>query len=118
MSKELYVIKGMYKDQLLYFAGLKTEIMFGSGFEIKMFCKTINNAFHFSTIDEAEAFFSPIKEPNFKIYPVCPRCHKDYNEPPAISRKDNKTRICSECGAKEALYEFIKNVKNGGVKDV
>ncbi len=38
---------------------------------------------------------------------ICPICKKYYNEPPALSRKDNKTKICSECGIKEALKSFI-----------
>ena len=34
---------------------------------------------------------------------VCPKCEKEYFEPPALSRVDNKTRICPLCGTKEAL---------------
>ncbi len=33
----------------------------------------------------------------------CPKCGKDYEETPAISRVDNKTNICSRCGFIEAL---------------
>lgn len=45
---------------------------------------------------------------NFEPYPVCPICNRDYSEHPAISRKDNKTEICPNCGIKEALFDFIK----------
>lgn len=34
---------------------------------------------------------------------ICPICGKEYKEPPAISRKDNKTEICPDCGTLEAL---------------
>lgn len=34
---------------------------------------------------------------------ICPRCGKQYRRPPAISRKDNSTPICPECGINEAL---------------
>ncbi len=34
---------------------------------------------------------------------VCPKCGKTYRGHPAISRADNKTPICSECGTREAL---------------
>ena len=37
----------------------------------------------------------------------CPRCKKDYPEYPALSRKDNKTNICSSCGTEEALFNFM-----------
>lgn len=33
----------------------------------------------------------------------CPKCGKTYIGHPALSRIDNKTEICSECGTKEAL---------------
>lgn len=35
----------------------------------------------------------------------CPRCGKYYLGHPAISRKDNKTEICSTCGTEEALLQ-------------
>ena len=38
---------------------------------------------------------------------ICPRCGKEYDGYPAISRKDNKTEICSECGQDEAMEDFI-----------
>lgn len=34
---------------------------------------------------------------------ICPLCHKFYREAPALSRADNKTLICSECGTRQAL---------------
>lgn len=36
---------------------------------------------------------------------VCPKCGKEYNDYPAISRRDNKTPICPECGVLEALED-------------
>ena len=39
---------------------------------------------------------------------TCPRCKWNLLEshpPPAISRRDNKTRICSQCGTREALED-------------
>ena len=37
---------------------------------------------------------------------ICPICKKEYTTPPAISRKDNATPICSECGTREALQSL------------
>ena len=34
---------------------------------------------------------------------VCPHCGQTYHEPPALSRKDNETLICPDCGVREAL---------------
>lgn len=36
----------------------------------------------------------------------CPKCNRLYSDYPAISRRDNKTEICSECGTKEALFDY------------
>lgn len=34
---------------------------------------------------------------------VCPRCGAVYAKPPALSRLDNQTYICPDCGTREAL---------------
>ena len=34
---------------------------------------------------------------------VCPRCGKGYTAPSALSRQDNETLICPDCGTREAL---------------
>lgn len=34
---------------------------------------------------------------------ICPRCGRTYTEQPALSRVDNETDICPECGMMEAL---------------
>ena len=46
---------------------------------------------------------------------TCPLCKNTYYSYPAISRKDNKTEICPDCGIKEALLTFM-NKKNNIVK--
>ena len=40
---------------------------------------------------------------NERIKRFCPLCGAEYTEPPAISRTDNKTPICPDCGTREAL---------------
>ena len=37
------------------------------------------------------------------IMKICPKCGKEYEKLLALSRTDNKTMICDECGVKEAL---------------
>ena len=34
---------------------------------------------------------------------VCPKCGAVYHDRPAISRVDNSTLICPDCGTREAL---------------
>lgn len=38
----------------------------------------------------------------------CPLCKYYYSEYPAISRFDNKTEICPECGEIEAMTMFLQ----------
>ena len=33
----------------------------------------------------------------------CPKCGSTYTEHPALSRTDNETLICPDCGIREAL---------------
>ena len=39
----------------------------------------------------------------------CPKCGVYYTGYPALSRDDDKTKICPECGAKEAVGNYINN---------
>ena len=34
---------------------------------------------------------------------ICPLCGETYAEPPALSRTDNETLICPDCGTRQAL---------------
>lgn len=34
---------------------------------------------------------------------ICPKCSKEYYGTPALSRVDNETYICPDCGTREAL---------------
>ena len=45
-------------------------------------------------------------EDRVEILRTCPKCGKEYTEYPALSRVDNKTEICPECGTKEALEAY------------
>ena len=44
---------------------------------------------------------------------LCPKCKKYFTSYPAISRKDNKTEICPECGVREAIEQCTKAQKRG-----
>ena len=34
---------------------------------------------------------------------ICPKCGQVYTDAPALSREDNLTSICPDCGIREAL---------------
>ena len=38
---------------------------------------------------------------------TCPKCGKEFKEPPAKSRRDN-SKICPLCGSKEALEDAVE----------
>ena len=40
---------------------------------------------------------------NERITRVCPLCGKEFKEVPALSRADNETLICPDCGTRQAL---------------
>ena len=44
-----------------------------------------------------------MKENNITRIKICPQCGKPYHDVPAISRMDNETLICPDCGTREAL---------------
>lgn len=42
---------------------------------------------------------------------ICPRCGREFERLLALSRKDNKTMICDQCGTEEALEAFASGRK-------
>lgn len=38
---------------------------------------------------------------------TCPRCGESYDGYPALSRTDNTTSICSDCGTAEAMEDYM-----------
>ena len=47
-----------------------------------------------------------MKDNNVTRLAYCPICGKPYSGYPALSRKDNETLICPDCGTREALTEI------------
>lgn len=48
----------------------------------------------------------------YKILEIqrCPKCKKEFTEYPALSRVDNETEICPECGVREAMEAYCKQI--------
>lgn len=108
--KTKYIVKGLVKNNLVYFVGLKDEILWDKKqFEVRTCSSTIDGATMYDSYDEALYVIRECELHGFDAYPVCPNCGEDYSEHPAISRKDNQTELCSNCGLKEALIIFKNN---------
>lgn len=59
-------------------------------------------------------FRSVLSSGNSKI---CPICGRKYTEPPALSRRDNSTQICPQCGTAEAIEDYFNSPEaQGGSK--
>ena len=86
------------------------------GYDLVKLCTHIDEATLFSSIEEIEKVATMLNDPILKIYPVCPICGEDYDGYPAISRKDNKSKICPNCGIGEAFMDFIKHQKKATIK--
>lgn len=44
----------------------------------------------------------------------CPNCGRIITDRGALSRKDNKTIVCSKCGLKEAVSDYINSRQDRG----
>ncbi len=45
---------------------------------------------------------------------TCPRCDQEYTDHPALSRRDNATDICPDCGVEEAMIDTGLILPGGG----
>jgi len=102
-----YVLKGFWDNEPVYYQ--KVEGIIFEKIPIVKLTTSINEATKFNSIEKAEVEYNNVSNKIFKIYPVCPICGNAYSGHPAISRYDNKSKICSRCGTNEALTVFIHN---------
>lgn len=103
----MYVIKGTIDSNIAYYVGCEIKELFGGKWEVRVCSGTIKGATKYRTYKEAKKVYDTLGNNKFKIYPVCPMCHKEYEGYPALSRKDNKTKICQTCGVNQAIEDFI-----------
>ena len=102
----MYIIKGKYKSEDVYFVDFFTDPK--TNLNVMLLSLTLEGATKYQNLRKGTEKRLTITDDEFKIYNICPSCNKEYNTPPAISRRDNKTYICSNCGTREALINFIK----------
>ena len=51
-------------------------------------------------------------------YLICPRCDEPCRGHPALSRRDNKTYICSDCGNAEAMNDHTRDPFEIGIENL
>lgn len=107
----MYVIKGCINNQNVYFVSIENQTLWGSEWDVRKMSATIDGATKYDNLDIAIATCKDLGHRNFKVYPICPICNEIYDGYPAISRKDNKTKICPNCGVGEAFLDFCDNYK-------
>ena len=49
---------------------------------------------------------------------ICTKCGREYDCPPAISRVDNKNKICLVCGVAEAVVVLSEEEQKQIIADV
>lgn len=118
MKKTKYIIKGSVKHvfpdkDMAYFVKVADEdvIWDNQKYQVRHCSATIDGATFYGSYQEALDVIREFELHGFDAYPVCPICGQDYEEHPAISRKDNKTKICPNCGVGEAFLDFCDNYK-------
>lgn len=47
----------------------------------------------------------------------CPKCGNWFLSYPALSRRDNETYICPDCGVKEAMEDYMSSMKKEGLEE-
>lgn len=121
--ESLLQIENLLKDKLdlqnTKYDLLESIRVFFTNDKIKDDIRISDYVFHMQNNGIVVFKYEPIKEvepikleilisENSGKYNVCPICNKEIGQYPAISRKDNKTEICSNCGMLEALEAFHK----------
>ena len=109
-KKKEFIIKGKVKTNDVYFVGFENQFIWGSEWKVRKYSETIVGATIYSSYESAEQDLSELPK-EFHILPICPICNNEYDKPPAISRKDNVTEICPNCGITEALQAFNSQKK-------
>lgn len=101
----MYVIKTYWYKTSVYYVSTTCR----DNGNIRNLTGDISEATIYDDIDVAEEVCRSLNDSLFKVYPVCPSCNHDYDGHRAISRHNNKTLICSECGIKEAIEIYMQN---------
>ena len=105
----MYIVKGIFKNQKCYY--IDSSIDNSTGLMVRRFSAVLSGATKFEDEKDAKVQCNQLHDRAFRIVGYCPECFEEFDGHPALSRKDNKTEICPQCGMKEALNRFIKYKK-------
>lgn len=100
---KIYIIRGPCKKWNVNFV----DSYLNNNSRVNIYSLTLASARRITDRQTAIDIYININNDSFKVFNICPNCHREYSEPPALSRRDNKKYICSNCGTKETLYDFI-----------
>lgn len=76
------------------------------GGEIATFGPSLAEAKRYDDTEELRDELESIRDSSaMKIVEIqrCPKCKKEFTDYPALSREDNETEICPDCGIREAI---------------
>ena len=94
-------------DDFLTNVRITKEIIEESG-ENKEFLYLYEEKNALDFIKSGRVITTPILEYRLASGKDCPICHSKFLGIGALSRRDNKTEICSQCGVNEALEDMAK----------
>lgn len=108
------ILKGIGEHLLDIYSGKENEVRVG---DYMFFINKDHVDFEYRPIKKEEPIELTIKvTENSDNIKLCPICGFEIDKYPAISRKDNKTKICSNCGVLEALEAFNTSMKEDANK--
>ena len=92
----MFLIRAKYSTGNIYYV----DTCYYEHKPINTFSFDENDAMNFYDYDRAFSMLEDINDSKFEIVKNYPSCKKEIIGYPALSRRDNKTEICSEYGMK------------------
>lgn len=76
----------------------------------RWFC-AVKSPMTYGEWEYGDTYISDILDEAFAVR-ICPTCNGILEGHPALSRRDNETEICNDCGVREALEDFVNYKEN------
>lgn len=108
-----YVIGIIHDKDIWYYTGIKDKK--AAGIPADQYSSALIDAKVYNDEDLLRDDLEKLPKGGcYKILEInqCPKCGKKFTEHPAISREDNETEICPECGVREAVLALVEASKH------